>query len=317
MISTSVFDVRALLADDPTFEENDEPMAGQPHRDPIDSLYYSLRDRLAGPRVYVAAELRVYRDLAAVRARAYREPDLLVVLDRPDEQRLVYLLSEEGKAPDFVLEVLSDTTYQNDLGEKRRWYREIGVREYVVIDLEGAYVGERRLQRWRLEEEGPQSVAPPDVGLEGETITSLVLPYGLKVREGWVRLVDPESGDELPLLREQLAQGRLDAQLRREAQAQALEELERRLTAQARQREAETQAREELELRLTAQARQHEAETRQREEREQRLNAQTQAQVDREQRLVAEARVAAETEALLAAGDEIARLRRELQRLQG
>jgi len=163
-------------------------------RDVIDSLYYSLRDRLAGPRVYVAAEVRVYRDLAAVRARAYREPDLLVVLDRPDEQRLVYLLSDEGKAPDFVLEVLSDTTYQNDLGEKRRWYREIGVREYVVIDLEGAYVGERRLQRWRLEEEGPQSVAPPDVGLEGETITSLVLPYGLKVREALGAAGGPRIG---------------------------------------------------------------------------------------------------------------------------
>ncbi|HEY8744627.1 MAG TPA: Uma2 family endonuclease, partial [Chloroflexota bacterium] len=176
MISTSVVDLEALLADDPTFEESDEPMAGQPHRDPIDSLFYSLRDHLAGPGVYVAAEVRVYRDLAAVRARTYREPDLLVALDRPDEQRLVYLLSEEGKAPDFVLEVLSDTTYQNDLGEKRRWYRAIGVREYVVIDLEGAYAGERRLQRWRLEEEGPESAAPPDVGLEGETIASLVLP---------------------------------------------------------------------------------------------------------------------------------------------
>ena len=282
MISTSVVDVRALLADDPTFEENDEPMAGQPHRDPIDSLYYSLRDRLAGPRVYVAAEVRVYRDLAAVRARAYREPDLLVVLDRPDEQRLVYLLSDEGKAPDFVLEVLSDTTYQNDLGEKRRWYRGIGVREYVVIDLYGAYTGERRLQRWRLEEEGPESTAPPDVGLEGQTIASVVLPYGLKVREGWVRLVDPDTGEELPLLREQLAQARQEAELRREAQTQALEELERRLTAQTRQHEAE--------------ALQHEAEARQRE---------------------AEALARSEAAARLVAEQEIARLRQRLQRRNG
>jgi hypothetical protein len=260
MASTSVVDLGALLADDPTFEENDEPLAGQPHRDAIDSLYYSLRDRLAGPRLSVAAELRIYRDTAAVAARAYREPDLLVALDRPDEQRLIYLLSDEGKAPDFVLEVMSDTTYRNDLGEKRRWYRGIGVREYVVVDLEGEYAGERRLQRWRLVDEGPGSDAPPEVGLEGETIAAEVLPYGLKVREGWVRLVDPATGQELPLLREQLAQGRQEAELRRAAQAQALEELERRLAA--------------------------------------------------------EARAAAEATARLAAEEEIARLRRELQRLQ-
>jgi hypothetical protein len=260
MASTSVVDLGALLADDPTFEENDEPLAGQPHRDAIDSLYYSLRDRMAGPHVSVAAELRIYRDTAAVAARAYREPDLLVALDRPDEQRLIYLLSDEGKAPDFVLEVLSDTTYRNDLGEKRRWYRGIGVREYVVVDLEGQYAGERRLQRWRLADEEQESDAPAEVGLEGETIAGEVLPYGLKVREGWVRLVDPATGEELPLLREQLAQGRQEAELRRAAQAQALEELERRLAA--------------------------------------------------------EARAAAEATARLAAEEEIARLRRELQRLQ-
>jgi len=147
-MNTSVVDLAALLADDPTFDENDEPLAGQQHRDAIDSLYYSLRDRLAGPNLSVAAELRIYRDLAAVAARNYREPDLLVALERPDYAREIYLLSDEGKAPDFVLEVLSDTTYRNDLGAKRRWYRGIGVREYVVVDLEGEYAGERReLQR--------------------------------------------------------------------------------------------------------------------------------------------------------------------------
>jgi hypothetical protein len=280
-MSTSVVDLAALLADDPTFDENDEPLAGQQHRDAIDSLYYSLRERLAGPGASVAAELRIYRDLAAVRRRDYREPDLLVALDRPDEQRLIYLLSDEGKAPDFVLEVLSDTTYRNDLGEKRRWYRGIGVREYVVVDLEGEYAGERRLQRWRLAEEGPESVAPPDVGLEGEIVASTVLPYGLVVRAGWVRLVDRSTGEELPLLREQLAQGRMEAELRRQAQAEALEELERRLTAQA-------QAREELERRLAAEARQREA----------------------------EARATAEAAARRTAEEEVARLLRDLQRLQ-
>jgi hypothetical protein len=277
-MSATTVDLLDLLADDPTFDENDEPLATQHHRDVIDSLYYSLRERLAGPDVSVAAELRIYRSIAAVRARDFREPDLLVALGRPDYARLIYLLSEEGKAPDFVLEVLSETTHAKDTGEKRRWYRRIGVREYVVADPEGRYAGERRLQRWRLEED-PESRALPDIGREGETVRSAVLPYGLVVRDGWVRWVDPATGEELPLLREQLAQGRREAALRRAAQAEARDELERRLAAEA-------EAREELERRLAAEVAQR----------------------------AAEARAAAEAAARLVAEEEITRLRRALER---
>lgn len=143
------------------------------------------------------------------------------------------------------MEVLSDTAHARDLGEKRRWYRDIGVREYVVADLLGKYAGERRRQRWRLENEDPESTTPPDVALEGETIVSAVLPLGLLVRDGWVRLIDRQSGKELPLLREQLAQGRLEAQAR--------EEWERRLAAEARRLEAEARQRE-AEIRAAAEA---------------------------------------------------------------
>ena len=299
-MSTRLVDLEALVAEDPTFDENDEPLATQQHRDVIDSLYYSLRERLAGPSLSVAAELRIYRDIAAVRARDYREPDLLVALERPDYARVIYLLSDEGTAPDFVLEVLSETTHVRDTGEKRRWYRGIGVREYVVADPEGQYAGERRLQRWRLAEEGQESDAPPDVGLEGEVIASAVLPYGLLVREGWVRLVDRQTGEELPLLREQLAQGRLEAALRREAQAEAREALEQQLIAQAQRQEAEAQAHEELERRLTAEARQQAAEA--------------QARAELERRQAAEARMAAEVALRRTAEEEITRLRRQLQR---
>ncbi|MGI8916036.1 MAG: Uma2 family endonuclease [Chloroflexota bacterium] len=279
MISPSIMDLAALLADDPTFDEDDDRAQGAPpnqhHRNVIDSLYYVLRDRLAGPNMFMAAELRVYRDLQAVAARQYREPDLLVAVGRPDYERLIYLLSEEGQAPDFVLEVLSDSTKDKDAQEKRRWYQGIGVREYIIADPDGQYAGERRLQRWLLQAGDTQAMTvPPVVGLEGEVIASTVLPYGLVSRDGWIRLVEPLTGEELPLLREELAQGRAEAALRREAQAQAREELERRLTVQARQQEAEARQRE------------------------------------------AEARAAAEAAARLVAEQEITRLRQELQRLR-
>jgi Uma2 family endonuclease len=292
-MSTDVVDLAALLGDDPTFDENDEPLASQHHRNVIDSLYYTLRERLAGPEIAVAAELRIYRDLQAVAARNYREPDVLVAPGRPDYERLIYLLNEERHAPAFALEVLSDTTWTRDLGEKRRWYAGIGVREYIVVDLEGRYTGERRLQRWRLQEGADAMVAPADVGLEGEVIASTVLPYGLVVRAGWVRLVDQATGEELPLLREQLAQGRREADLRRAAQAEALVELERRLAAEARQREAE--------------ARQREAE-------QQAAAAASARLAEVQRRREAEERALAETAARRAAEEEITRLRRALQR---
>ncbi len=249
-----VVDLATLLADDPTFDENDEPLASQHHRDVIDSLYYTLRERLAGPECAVAAELRIYRDAQAVAAREYREPDLLVAPGRRDYERLIYLLSEEGIAPGFALEVLSDTTQVRDTGEKRRWYRGIGVREYVVADPEGRYAGEWRLQRWRLPAvAGEDAADPPEVAREGEVLGGLVLPFGLVVRDGWVRLVDPATAEELPLLREELAQGRAEAAARRAAQAEAREELERRLAAEARAHAAEDRQRA-AEDRATAEA---------------------------------------------------------------
>jgi len=79
VISTSVVDLQELLADDPTFEEQDEPLATQHHRDVIDSLYYSLRDRLAGPSVSVAAESRLHAaELEVARLRR--------ALQRPSER---------------------------------------------------------------------------------------------------------------------------------------------------------------------------------------------------------------------------------------
>ena len=59
-------------------EEQDEPLAGQDHRDIIDSLSYPLRGRLADPGCYVAAELRVHRDPHDL--HDYKEPDILVAL---------------------------------------------------------------------------------------------------------------------------------------------------------------------------------------------------------------------------------------------
>ena len=48
---------------------------------------------------------------------------------------------EEGRAPDFVLEVASPSTAENDARHKAAEYLAIGVREYWRLDPEGSLMG--------------------------------------------------------------------------------------------------------------------------------------------------------------------------------
>ncbi len=70
-------------------------------------------------------------------------PDCYVLLDMSPEaaesfeRNNTYLLWEVGKAPDFVLEIGSESTADVDLGSKRDLYAELGVGEYWRYDPTG------------------------------------------------------------------------------------------------------------------------------------------------------------------------------------
>ena len=69
-----------------------------------------------------------------------RFPDLLIAFDaRPDLiiPRNGYLIPEQGKPPEFVLEVGSETTGRIDEGQKRRDYADFRVPEYWRFDPSG------------------------------------------------------------------------------------------------------------------------------------------------------------------------------------
>lgn len=53
------------------------------------------------------------------------------------ERRKLYLPWEVGKPPDFVLEVASESTAREDVGNKRQIYARIGVPEYWRFDRSG------------------------------------------------------------------------------------------------------------------------------------------------------------------------------------
>ena len=54
-----------------------------------------------------------------------------------DHLRRSYFVWREGKGPDLVMEIASESTVNNDTGEKRDRYAELGVSEYWRFDPTG------------------------------------------------------------------------------------------------------------------------------------------------------------------------------------
>ena len=72
--------------------------------------------------------------------RAVVAPDVYVVVGAPEYHRDTYLLWNEPKGPDFVLEVTSASTRREDEGRKREIYASLGVSEYFLHDPRGEYL---------------------------------------------------------------------------------------------------------------------------------------------------------------------------------
>lgn len=222
-------------------EEQDEPLAGQDHRLTIGALYHALSTRLSGPDCFVAAELRVHRNPRNL--RDYKEPDVLVALGVADGVRERYLIPDEGKAPDLVIEALSPSSEANsDLDEKKTWYAREGVRQYLVVDPHGKFAETQpRLQRFRLELGADVAAELAD---QDGVLRCRLIPFGLTVHDDWVRVVDLATGELLPTPKES-EQRRLAAEREaREALARAWEAdaLAEQAREQARVAEAQTRA---------------------------------------------------------------------------
>ena len=88
---------------------------------------------------WIIVEPGTFRELA-------RYPDLLVAFDVDPaayEASNGYIISEQGKPPDFVLEVASASTAGTDVGEKRDDYARMLIPEYWRFDKTGQCHGTR------------------------------------------------------------------------------------------------------------------------------------------------------------------------------
>ena len=208
--------------------------------------------------------------------KGLRAPDLLIAFDVDPEayvQSNAYIISEQGKPPDFVLEVASESTAHIDVRDKPAAYAALGIPEYWRFDETGEHHGQRlagdRLVGDRYE--SIEIVESADGSLEGY---SEVLELYLRWEAGQLKWYDPETGKAIVDLSEM---ERIAAafQRRAEAERQGRLEAERRLEEERQAKMAEQRAKMvERQARMA--------------ERQGRLEAEQQAEAERQARLKAE-----------------------------
>ncbi|HEX7376935.1 MAG TPA: Uma2 family endonuclease [Pirellulales bacterium] len=149
----------------------------------------ALETRFGGdPQVYIAGNMFLYY----VQGDRWKHvsPDVFIVFGVPrDKPRKAYFLWEEGKAPDLVVELTSQSTLGEDIDDKKAIYRDIlGVREYILFDPYGEYLNPR-LQGFRLED-GQYVPLPMVSGRLPSAVLGLEFePCGMDLR-----LYDPAAG---------------------------------------------------------------------------------------------------------------------------
>lgn len=112
------------------------PMETQRHKVQMDMLIDTLSPWLAARSDgYVGGNMFVYFSLAQVKNQDFRGPDFFAVLGVPKGERLSWVVWQEGKPPDVVIELLSESTAAQDKNEKKLIYQNLlRVPEYFWFD---------------------------------------------------------------------------------------------------------------------------------------------------------------------------------------
>ena len=163
-------DVRYPSSDGRRMAENDWQRVAIINASETLDMYY--RDR---PNVYVSADLLIYYEEGDP-AKAVA-PDVFVVFGAAKRPRMVYKLWEEPKAPDFVLEVASGSTWKQDRERKR----------VLVRATRGAGVLALR-SKGRVLPAAAAGIAPARRPLSADPCAAATWRAGLAQRRPWVRL---------------------------------------------------------------------------------------------------------------------------------
>ena len=116
--------------------EDGQPMESERHRENfqhlIQTLATAMRDR---DDVYVSGNMFVYFSPRQLKNEFFRGPDVFVVVGAEKKERLSWVLWEELRLPDVVIELTSPSTRDEDYGKKKDVYERVWkTAVYVIYD---------------------------------------------------------------------------------------------------------------------------------------------------------------------------------------
>ena len=186
--------------------------------------YYTLETWFSDrPETLVASDLVLLFEEG--NPEAALAPDVMVIFDASTFDRLSYKVWREGdRVPDFVLEVLSKSTWRKDVRVKPGLYAALGVRELWLFEPFGL-----ELAGYKLRDGTYESIRP----LADGGLASRVLGLDLVIEGEELRFRNPATGEVLPTHTQSESRRRQAEAARRAAEERA---------RQAEQRTAELEA---------------------------------------------------------------------------
>jgi Uma2 family endonuclease len=233
------------------------PMETERHKKQMDLLVYSLEPWL-GERGYVGGNMFVYFSLKQLKNQDFKGPDVFVTMGVSNQERKSWVVWEEGKSPDVIIELLSESTAAEDKDRKKHIYQnQLKVAEYFWFDpfnpkdWKGFRLNGGVYEELSLQNEGFMS---QQLGL------TLVLWRGVykNIDTVWLRWATIKG--ELLLLPDEAEAQRAEAEAQRaETEAQRAEAEAQRAETEAQRAETEAQRAETEAQRAETEAQRAEA----------------------------------------------------------
>ena len=227
---------RFVLPDPPEGEPED--MTSFDHLTLSGSAHH-LAQHLGSPETTLVTGERYLTRAPGAPASERMAPDPLIAFNVEPEtyrENNGYIISEEGKPPDFVPEIASRSTGQHEVVDQRPAYAGLGIPEYWRFDETGEFHG-TRLAGDRLVDGRHEPVPIETVGDGVPQGYSSVLNLIIRWDHGHLGWHDPETGDHIATFAQEGARAE-SAEARAEiAEEQTDIDREARMASEARVRE--------------------------------------------------------------------------------
>ena len=224
---------RFVLPDLP--EGDPEDMTSFDHLTVSGNVRYLIR-HLGNPETTIVAGERYLTRAPGAPAADRMAPGLLIALGADPEayrESNGYVISEQRKPPDFVLEIASRSTGRQDVVEKRAAYADLEIPEYWRFDETGEFHGTRLAGDQLVD--GQYEPVPIETVEEGVLQGySIVLNLLLRWDHGHLGWHDPETGNHIIRYEDLEARADIEREARMAAEARVREleaDLERRRQA--------------------------------------------------------------------------------------